>query len=1088
MPFEYAAFLSYSHRDAPWVKVFHENLETSLEALGHHPSDVYRDDTDLAPGRSWVTGLMQGLDRAPKVILVATPEAMASPRVEDEWGTLIASYPDWKQGRLLVARLVDCPLPPFLKPIQWIDFTEHDKNKYKSGLCDLLGGILGQTDRRNPPQLPHDLRIPDPPARPVPSRLRGLIVAWLEERLRSSKLIRAGVADALGLQRTSLEAHPSWACAASAAIVDYTGNEDPVKALRRMLAALTDALGEDLSDDVANLQPLRKEVDSLQAGGGLERLWLDKVAGDHGRLERYFQGETDLDLLARVFVEIDLAPEHRKVPAKTGGRQPEEALNAPAQLSELLELEPGSAPWVTGRWVILGDPGAGKTTLLRHLAASLGREDSPRWVPVYESLPRWLREPESLPQRLERRLRRAGHPAQGLPALFDQWARDHRLLLLLDGLDEVPREDRSEAEELVRDLGAKWPETPVVVASRPIGYRPPAGGFTEVRLLPLNRQRRRELLARWLGREQDEPDWEGADQALEVLGSDRSLWELSGNPLYLTLMAMLLEDEKTPERNRARLYDQIFELLMEGKHRRNPEPMDVQDVTRGVLRRLAYGMTTDNRDAEPLGSLEGRLLEEDLDPLRKKLDRRPRWRHNLRRFFTDLAERTGILGPHDGEDADWRYWHRTFREALTAERLEEVTAKEGTEALLVQAGEITAEEDASRWAEPFALLTGRVEEPDRLVRELVEANRPLGLRALSSARTLQADTVPEILGLTGDVEDRGKVYQELPRLLPDGRSLLALVDRLRCETRDGDDLFWLDWVVRQARGQDDGLQPEADALLARFFDHVPAPPVKLFTEVETPLDGRVPLWCEVPAGEFWMGSREGAEGADEDEHPRHRVQLVSPYRMGVVPVTRAQYAAFDPEHSSHEFSGVPQDEIEHHPTDQVTWYAAVAFCRWLSQALPATAGARLPTEPEWEYACRAGTETAYWNGDSEQKLEEVGWYDENSNARTHRVGEKPANPWGLYDVHGNVFEWTLTPWTDDYSERKDGVDEDPRSISVDKEVGDDPGGGRRVFRGGSYGNDARRARSAYRSWFHPGSGWLLQGFRVVLPAAPSDGS
>ena len=1088
MAFDYAAFLSYSHRDAPWVEVLQNNLETSLEALGHHPSKIFRDESDLGPGRSWVTGLQQGLDRAPKVIVVATPEAMASPRVKQEFETLISSRSDWDQGRLLPVRLVDCPLPPFLKPIQWIDFTDHDKDKdkYKSGLRDLLGGILGQTDRRNLPQLPDDLRTPDPPARPVPSRLRGKIVAWLEERLRS-KLVRGAVAEALGLQRTSLDAHPSWACAASAAIVESTGNEDPVKALRRMLAALTDALEEDLPDDVAKLQPLREEVDGLQAGDGLERLWLDKVARDHGRLERYFQRETDLDLLARVFVEIDLAPERQKTASKTS-RQPEEALHGPAQLSELLDLEPGSAPWVTGRWVILGDPGAGKTTLLRHLAASLGREDSPRWVPVYESLPRWLREPGSLPQCLERRLRRAGHAAQGFPALFDQWARDRHLLLLLDGLDEVPREDRAEAEELVRELVARWPETPIVVASRPIGYQPPAGGFTEVRLLPLDRQRRRELLARWLGREQEQPDWDAAEQALEVLGSDRSLWDLSGNPLYLTLMAMLLEDKKTPERNRARLYDQIFELLMEGKHRRTPEPMDAQEVTRGVLRRLAYGMTTDNRDAEPLGSLEGRLLEEELDPLRKKLDRRPRWRHSLRRFFTDLADRTGILGPHDGEDADWRYWHRTFREALTAERLEEITAAEGTEALLAQAGEITAEEDASRWAEPFALLTGRVEEPDRLVRELVEANRPLGLRALSSARTLKADTVPEILGLTGDAEDRAKVYQELPRLLPDGRSLLALVERLRCRTRDGNDLFWLDWVVRQVRKQDDGLQAEVEALLARFFDHIPAPPVGLFTDVETPIDGRVPVWCDIPSGKFWMGSREGEEGALDREHPRHRVEIVSRYRIAAVPVTRAHYAAFDPVHTSYGFSEVPDEGRDHHPVNQVTWYAAVAFCRWLSQALPETAGARLPIEAEWEYACRAGTETAYWNGDSEQKLEEVGWYEENSEGRTHRVGEKPANPWGLYDVHGNVDEWTLSPWTEDYSERKDGVVEDPLSISVHEEVGDDPGGGRRVIRGGSFALGALWARSAFRNGLHPRLVWQDLGFRVVLPAAPSDGS
>ena len=86
MPSEYAAFLSYSHHDVPWVEALQHHLETCLSALEHDPATVFRDKTDLGPGRSWVTGLQQGLDRAPVVVLVATPESMASPRVGDEWG------------------------------------------------------------------------------------------------------------------------------------------------------------------------------------------------------------------------------------------------------------------------------------------------------------------------------------------------------------------------------------------------------------------------------------------------------------------------------------------------------------------------------------------------------------------------------------------------------------------------------------------------------------------------------------------------------------------------------------------------------------------------------------------------------------------------------------------------------------------------------------------------------------------------------------------------------------------------------------------------------------------------------------------
>jgi len=160
---------------------------------------------------------------------------------------------------------------------------------------------------------------------------------------------------------------------------------------------------------------------------------------------------------------------------------------------------------------------------------------------------------------------------------------------------------------------------------------------------------------------------------------------------------------------------------------------------------------------------------------------------------------------------------------------------------------------------------------------------------------------------------------------------------------------------------------------------------------------------------------------------------------------------------------------------------SMAFCRWLSAAVPWARDARLPTEEEWEYACRAGSETRYWSGDGEDDLDRVGWYDKNSEGRTHRVGEKPANPWGLYDLHGNVWEWTLSTRTD-YSDREAGIAVDPSAIDP-ADLAALPGGGR-VIRGGSCWNEARRARSGYRVWGDPETEIRNQGFRVLLPVAP----
>ncbi len=651
--------------------------------------------------------------------------------------------------------------------------------------------------------------------------------------------------------------------------------------------------------------------------------------------------------------------------------------------------------------------------------------------------------------------------------------------MLLDGLDEVPREEHERAEELLRDLAATWPASPLVVTSRPIGYRPPGNGFRELTLLPLDGERRREFLARWFGRATGVPDDARAIAALSSLDGPE-LRELAGNPLYLTLMALLFEQEKALDRNRTRLYDQVFDLLLEGKHRFQEAPIDRPAAVRQALRYLAFSMTVDNLDAEPRNRLEERLYQPAAEALCRDLERVPRWRSGLRSFFDEVAERTGILGPHDGPDADWRFWHRTFREALAAERLaEEYGEKEGKTNLLARARTLTADEDLSRWAEPFALLVGQVDAPDELVRALVAENRPLGLRALATAQSLKGDTVREVLEFSVNIEERPEVYRRLPELVGEPQRVLALIHRLRKKTRSGKDLFFLDQAAQEVARRAPEHAREAAALRNRLYDHIPPPPEELFRWIESPLDGRVALWRKIPAGRFWMGSIEG-EG-QSNEHPRHEVTIARPFRCSVVPVTRTQYAAFDPEHPRGVWGAVPGKEFDHHPVVRVTWYEAISFCRWLSLIFPWARGARLPTEEEWEHACRAGTESRYWSGDSEEALAEVSWYGANASSQTHRVGAKLANPWGLYDVHGNVWEWTLSPRTG-YEVREKGLILDP--LEVDPGTFEASEGGMCALRGGCSWSDAWRVRSAHRieeDPEHEGSG---EGFRVILPAGP----
>ena len=239
----------------------------------------------------------------------------------------------------------------------------------------------------------------------------------------------------------------------------------------------------------------------------------------------------------------------------------------------------------------------------------------------------------------------------------------------------------------------------------------------------------------------------------------------------------------------------------------------------------------------------------------------------------------------------------------------------------------------------------------------------------------------------------------------------------------------------------------------------------------------------IPSGEFRMGSR----GQGENEEPIHRVRIERGFWLGETPVTQRQYGVWRPDHENG-FPGHPQ-----HPAERVSWRDAVEYCGWLrEQSAEGVAGspegiglARLPTEAEWEWACRAESKTEYWNGDGEEALREVGWYDENSGSETHSVGSKRANSWGLHDVHGNVWEWCHDSWEKlGYRGVVDG-DADPGWERREREYA---GGVEamlksdryRVLRGGSWLHRAGRCRSACRYGRRPVvRNWLI-GFRVCL--------
>jgi formylglycine-generating enzyme required for sulfatase activity len=263
----------------------------------------------------------------------------------------------------------------------------------------------------------------------------------------------------------------------------------------------------------------------------------------------------------------------------------------------------------------------------------------------------------------------------------------------------------------------------------------------------------------------------------------------------------------------------------------------------------------------------------------------------------------------------------------------------------------------------------------------------------------------------------------------------------------------------------------------------------------------------IPGGTFWMGSPPAEKGRADDEGPRHPV-VIRPFWMGKTEVTWDEYNEFrdggfvsnrtNAEALARDVDAVTRptppypDETrgfgrEGYPAIGISHHAAMEYCYWLSKTTGKTY--RLPTEAEWEYACRAGTETAYFFGDDPKGLVRYAWFGENSDETTHPVGRKAANPWGLRDITGNASEWCLDRYLrDGYS--RFSPDRPTTGPVLLPGAALDP----HLARGGSWADRAEACRSAARRGSDPswnrtdpdGSIWWVWdadfvGFRVVRP-------
>jgi formylglycine-generating enzyme required for sulfatase activity len=226
------------------------------------------------------------------------------------------------------------------------------------------------------------------------------------------------------------------------------------------------------------------------------------------------------------------------------------------------------------------------------------------------------------------------------------------------------------------------------------------------------------------------------------------------------------------------------------------------------------------------------------------------------------------------------------------------------------------------------------------------------------------------------------------------------------------------------------------------------------------------LW--MPPGVFTMGGRENEPGFHPEDEQPFLVTLTKGFWLGQFPVTQAQWRALIQDNPSY----FRVNDLNH-PIENISWDDALDFCdhlnRYYINALSSGYRFSLPTEAQWEYACRAGTQTMYYSGETEADLARVAWYVANSGQQTHPVGQKEPNPWGLYDMHGNVYEWCYdTPG--DY----------PGRSVVDWENNGEAD--MRVIRSGGWGTpfENGQLRSAHRGWGSRDTKRPWIGFRLCL--------
>lgn len=642
--------------------------------------------------------------------------------------------------------------------------------------------------------------------------------------------------------------------------------------------------------------------------------------------------------------------------------------------------------------VVLGEPGMGKTTMLHYLALQESKKTS-KLFPIFVKLSDFSKTREPLQNYLFTCVENY-IPGSSMQTAAENALAAQRALILLDGLDEVNREDYHSVTERIQGFIAVNTDCRVIVTSRKAGFQKQAIPYHlfEIDKLPLPEIRN--FVNKWFETQSDLAD---------RIAANRRIHELAENPFLLSIICFIFEKDQSLPQRRLELYKKCAVTLLTLYDVKRVARVNAftRRVKEQVLEDLAYHFFCKGIDEFPYDPLIDRVSE-TLEGIDRKI--------NEENVLQEIRENSGLL---QQSDDDHLFVHRTFYEYYVSCKLR----GESQDSVLQRAAE-------ALWEEPLRLYAAQIETAEngtKFIKKLWEKDRALALRCYPDMdRVVKPELIEELLH-QADVEERVTLVKELPEKISEPDKVVETLRELfRWET-NGEVLYWGVQVLEERRGT-----PGALEIVRQKLDEGAAERYKKYIEKDM---------VAIAAGQFEMGSTEY-----DNEKPIHTVKLAE-FWMSAHQVTNALYEEFDPAHKKKRDN---ISESDNQPVIYVNWYEAQIFCRWL--------GCRLPTEAEWEYACRAGTKTRFNTGKDLSKKQANFNYDV---GKTTPVGGYAPNQWGLFDMHGNVWEWCVDWYDADYYQtcHQTGTVENPAGPE---------NGSYRVLRGGSWGYSADNCRSAYR--------------------------